>query len=459
VANQILAIHLTAGRASIAVAESTLRAVRITTLAEVAPGSEQAASIIGNRKWDRVIATLPADAAAFRMLDLPFHDRRRLVQAVGPALEDFVPFSLDESITSFDATATSEGRPVLALMAAAAALDEQRALLAGYGLTAERFLWAPTATLGTYRRAVGDGAAFTAVDVSRDSAVVGCYDEHGLTGLRVVDGADEETLIRNLAWAVRTRDPPSDRIVVGGERVQEIHLGLSETLSGLRFEALPTASPVEMPHHLETAWRSSAVALGLVLAAAGELGRPNIEFRGTTDSQFGAPVELRDAGRSLAPWAALAATTFALAGGLEYARLSEATTQLEKRAEAIYQSAIPSGSGGSGHKLKLELRLSELERLRGESASSRTHAGPLSVLLEMSKHVPRELEVEFDSYVYDAPSVRLSGHGASFEVITRLQQLLEARQHFDSVEVNDVHSAVSGDGVEFEMTIQLGGDA
>jgi hypothetical protein len=459
VANHILAIHLTAGRVSIAAAESTLRSLRVTTLAEVEPGSEQAANIIGDRKWDRVVSTLPSDAAVFRMLDLPFNDRRRLAQAVGPALEDYVPFSLDESVTSFDASAGVDGRPTLAVMTADTQLANQRELLAYYGLTAERFIWAPSATLGAYRKAIGQDAAFTAIDVSEDSAVVGCFDEQGLVGMRVVDGGDDETLVRNLAWSVRTLDPPSDRIVVGGSRVQQIHLGLSETLSGLRFEALPTASPVEMPHHLETGWRSSAVALGLVLAAAGELPKPSIEFSATPGGELGPPAELREAGRSLLPWAALAAATFTLAGGLEYTRLWQASSQLEERAEAIYRTAMPSGSGGSGQKLKLELRLSELERLHGESASSRTHAGPLKVLLEMSRQVPRELEVEFDSYIYDAPSVRLSGRGASFEVITRLQQLFESRDNFASVEVNDVHSAVSGDGVEFEMTIQLGGEA
>jgi len=459
VANHILAIHLTAQRLSVAAAESTLRSLRVTTLAEVAPDSEQAAAIIGDRKWDRVIATLPSDMAVFRMLDLPFSDRRRLSQAVGPALEDYVPFSLDESITGFDATSNVSGRPVLAVMTAAREVAAQREALARYGLTAERFYWAPTVTLAAYRRSVGEDKAFTAIDVSEDAAVVGCFDEHGLVSLRVVDGADDETLVRNLAWSVRTLDPPSDRIVVGGARVQQIHLGLSETLSGMRFEALPTDAPVEMPHHLQTNWRTSAVALGLVLAAAGEHGRPSIEFAGAQGETLGPPAEVREAGRSLLPWALAAAATFSVAGGLEYARLARTANHLEAQAEAIYRTAIPSGSGGAAQKMKLELRLSELERARSESASSRTHAGPLAVLLQMSKQVPRELDVEFDSYIYDAPNVRLSGRGASFEAITRLQQLLEERESFASVEVSDVHSAVSGNGVEFEMTILLGGQA
>ena len=165
-ANQILAIHLTAGRVSVAAAESTLRSLRVTTLAEVEPGSEQAAAIIGDRKWDRVVSTLPAEAAVFRMLDLPFSDRRRLAQAVGPALEDYVPFSLEESVTSFDATRTSSDGPTLAVMTAATELANQRELLAYYGLTAERFIWAPSAILGSYRKTVGADVAFTAIDVS-----------------------------------------------------------------------------------------------------------------------------------------------------------------------------------------------------------------------------------------------------------------------------------------------------
>jgi hypothetical protein len=461
VANHTLAMHLANDRLCLAVAESTLRSLRVTTLAEVAPGSPQAAEIIADRAWDRIVASLPTAGAVFRMLDLPFRDRRRLSQAVGPALEDYVPFSLDEMTIAFDLASTREPGPVLGVMVTREAVEAHRTAVAAYGLEAQRFIWAPSALLGAYRAAVGEEAAFTAVDVSTDGTVIGCFDEQGLTGMRTLGpSADDDKLVRDIAWSVRSLDPQCERLVFGGSRTQSLHLDLSETLSGLRFESLPTRAPLEMPHHLETGWRDSAVAVGLVLAATGELPRPCIELSagGVLSSPEGRG-ELRDAALSLAPWAAVAVATFLAAYGLDVARLQRTTDRLEQRAEAIYRTAMPSGSGGVGRKTKLELRLSELERQRADAAGSRTHAGPLAVLLEMSRNVPADIEVEFDSYVYDAPNIRLSGQGASFETVTRLQQLLEARSAFSQVEVNDVHAAVAGSGVEFEMTIRLGDSA
>ena len=455
-ANHTLAMHLANERLCLAVAESTLRSLRVTTLAEVAPGSPQAAEIIADRVWDRVVTSLPTAAAVFRMLDLPFRDRRRLSQAVGPALEDYVPFSLDEMTIAFDLASSNESGPVLGVMVARDEIASHRAAVASYGLETQRLVWAPSAVLGAYRAAVGRDIAFTAVDVSIDGTVIGCFDEQGLTGMRVLGPSrDDEKLVRDIAWSVRSLDPSGERLVFGGMRTQTLHLRLSETLSGMRFESLPTRAPLEMPHHLETGWRNSAAAVGLVLAATGELPQPCIELSTGMLSSSGGRVELREAAASLAPWAALTMIAFVTAYGLDLARLQGAADRLEDQAEKIYRSAMTTGSGGVGRKTKLELRLSELERQRSDAAGSRTHAGPLSVLLEMSRNVPSDIEVEFDTYVYDAPNVRLSGQGASFESVTRLQQLLESRAVFAQVEVNDVHSAVSGSGVEFEMTIRL----
>jgi hypothetical protein len=75
----------------------------------------------------------------------------------------------------------------------------------------------------------------------------------------------------------------------------------------------------------------------------------------------------------------------------------------------------------------------------------------------MSASVPRELEVEFDTYVYEPPGVRLRGQGASFETVTLLQQALQANERFREVAVSDVRAAVGGEGVVFEVRLQIGG--
>ena len=146
-ANHILAVHLAAGHIGFGVAESTLRSLRVTALGRMEAGSTMFADLVSDRNWDRVVASVPAEAAVFRILDFAFHDRRRLGQAVGPALEEHVPFSLDDSVASFDLVGPGRHGSVLAVMAQRAALESHLETLHAYDIWPQRLIWAPSATL------------------------------------------------------------------------------------------------------------------------------------------------------------------------------------------------------------------------------------------------------------------------------------------------------------------------
>src|SRR5580658_7875943 len=48
-----------------------------------------------------VISAFPGELVAKRLLTLPFHDRRRLEQAVPFALEEHLPFAVDDAVVSY----------------------------------------------------------------------------------------------------------------------------------------------------------------------------------------------------------------------------------------------------------------------------------------------------------------------------------------------------------------------
>src|SRR5215471_10998799 len=52
-------------------------------------------------RCDVVISSLPGEYVAKRLLALPFTDRRRLQQVVAFALEEHLPFAVDDAVVSF----------------------------------------------------------------------------------------------------------------------------------------------------------------------------------------------------------------------------------------------------------------------------------------------------------------------------------------------------------------------
>jgi len=458
VANHILAIHLNAGHASLAVAESSLRSLRIVALAAAPPSETFIQEFIGNQRWDRVVASIPAPDAFFRILQFPFKDRRKIALAAGPALEEHVPLALEEAETAFDFVRGRRDDHVLIAMVNRARKEQQKQALKEIGVTADTLVWAPSATLELYRRSAAPETTFTAIDLGIDAATIAAFEDGRLTGLRTVARAGDEIFVRNVRWSLDTLDAPLDHILFGGARAEELAEKLRQSLAPAVIRELPENCPLDTSLSAAAGWRASTTAIGLALAAAGEVDPPLLVFAGDGERDATQAGYYKDLARQVAPWAATAACLFLTAGVLDYARLDTASNSLERATERVYRKAIPNGTVGPGLLTKLEMREGELHRRRGELSGAGSQATPLAVLVELSSTVPDDLGVEFETYDYDPPNVRLRGTGQSFEAVTRLQQTLQDSPRFREVEVSDVRSAVSGNGVEFELVIRLGED-
>jgi hypothetical protein len=460
VATQILAFHFVAGHTTALTAESTIRSLRATGFASGASDDPGIAALLQSRQWDRVLCTLPADAAFFRFLDLPFRDRRRLAQAVGPALEEHVPVSLDDATTAFDVSgsARSSSRSLAALVRHAT-IDERVVDAATIAVPPTLLVWQPCAVMAAYRRAIAADSPWIMVDVGIENTIVASIGVDEVLGIRVIGPATDTEFARDLRWAVRTLEPVGERLVLGGPLWETAAQTVAEALDGSRVECLPEDCPLAGSEALRSVWRTLTAAVGLVLVASGESEPPVLSFAAGGARAEDARTQWRDAARVLAPWVILSVVLVAAAAAMDYGRLYRETSRLDRTAERIFSTAMPGVPGGSGRRTKLELKQSELEARRAELSGAASKEGALGILVTLSETIPADLGVEFETYAYDPPNVRMRGQGTSFEVVTRLQQLLRESTPFQNIDVGDVRSAASGSGVEFELTIRLAGKA
>lgn len=451
--SKTLALSAHPGRTTGAVIESSIGSLRVTHVFDL-PGAAPPA--LPGGPFDRVIATLEPSAAAFRVLELPFRDRRRVSQAVGPALEEHVPYALDDGTLAWDYAAPAAAAPgasVLAAIAETGRLEAARARLLelGSGSAPQRLLWEPTAIVTAYRRSVGEDQDFVAVDVGDGGAVVARVESGSLLALRVIAPCDDALMLRNLAWSLATVAGDRTRAVVGGPGAGRLQDELARRVPSIAFEPLPAAAPVDGFGARD--WRESTALVGLVLAAGGESLAPTLDFEAGSGSLFGLGA-LRDLQGEAAPlvrWAALAAALAMVAVGIDYVQLFRERSLLADRAEQVYASAMPSGSGGAGRKLKMEMRLRELT---GRAGSAQGGAGsPLELLAALSREIPKNLDVVVDQLEHAPPATKVTGHAGSFETVTKMQEELRRSGSFSRVEVKDVHAAVTGGGVEFLLEL------
>ncbi|MBI5504896.1 MAG: PilN domain-containing protein [Deltaproteobacteria bacterium] len=465
--SKTLIIQVSRRRAVGGVALSSIGSLRITGIFERPVSDDGADSgLVAGGPWDRIVAGLPAQAVAYRILELPFHDRRRIGQAVGPALEEHVPLSLDDGPLAWDHTGPARSGRVLAGLAGAEAISAVVRDLAAVAGTARRLIWTPTAIVAAYRRSVGVDAEFVAVDVSDEGAVVAVVSAAGLGGLRVLAPCADDLLVRNVVWSLRTLAGAEARVVLGGHLAPRLRPAIERALPNLPLEALPQGSPVEGMEGRD--WRDRTALVGLVLAAAGEAAAPLLDFTPAGAGLLGlsgfaglAGISgLSELGEEFKPalrWGVAALLLGCVSIGIDYAQLLARRTVLSERADQLYADAMPDHSGGTGRRLKMEMRLRELTGRAETAGGAVAGTTSLHLLASLSQAVPKNVEVELDQLEHAPPSVKVTGRAGSFESVTKLQEALRRDEAFATVEVKDVHAAVSGGGVEFVLALTTAG--
>jgi hypothetical protein len=472
--NRILAIISGPDHLAWASAESSVRGLKVLDIArfELDPG-QSPLELLPEGKWDRVLCGVGGRRAAFRFLDFPFRSRQSVQQVVGSTLEAHVPMTLEESAVAWDWAGFEARPPVLAAMADSDELAALAERVSAPGRKVDRLVWTPACVLEIYRLSHEQGG-FVALDVGHDETVLGMFDEQGqLADLRVTACRPQQALLERVAWAYRSMSPASRLVIVGGVALnpsgeEDLVGGLKEALGGCDLQVLPPDCPLGLAEGPAGDWRSHAALLGMIYAAGGNPQLPVLDFLPGLDTERNSfrPAALL---RPLLPWAIAAATAAILAIGLDLYRLDSSLQRIERRAADIYTRAMFSGETasdgtrsknatavGSGLRLKMEMKLSQFSREASLASSAASSGLPLRLMAVLSATIPADLPLTLDSWQQDGGSLRVAGVSDSFESVNRVQQSLEESGSFASVEIRDVHSAVNGKGVNFQLTLVLG---
>jgi type II secretory pathway component PulL len=148
---RIMALELAGERVRAAVADRTWNALELIGAweqarregeADLVPAIARLIDAAGHP--DVLVSALPGEFVAKRLLTLPFSDRRRLAQVVPFALEEHLPFPVDDAAVAFARVGREDGKTlVIAAFARKDDLKSHLELLSRAGLNPK------TVTLGT----------------------------------------------------------------------------------------------------------------------------------------------------------------------------------------------------------------------------------------------------------------------------------------------------------------------
>ena len=473
--NRILALDVSGSRLAAIVVEASFR--NRTFLAHAVeprdperPLEQDVRAFLDRHRLagDTVLAAIDGVDAGFRILDLPFRDRKKLAQTVPFEIETLVPVPLEDGIVDFQVLGPeAEGARLLAAIVPRTKVAERLETLAAAGVDPTVLGFAPLAAMNVARLLEDPPSGTWALLCGRGSEIVlGVWRDGDLVGLRVLGAAaddDAESVAAEVVWSLRSlRDgggsPIADTIeslpvLFGGTFPGEIGEALRRR--GLRPRALGECRARGLPEAIRARLGDLAVAIGLLEGRSGDEDALSIDFRREEFSHHGRGEELRDRLGQLGALAGAVLLLFGVSEAFSYYQLSSRYEALRGRVRGIFEETLP-GTPVIDEISQIQEKIGELERRRNQLG------GPVSVLealREISIRSPENPRMFVDELSFDGPTILLRAKTSSFEAVETVKKNLAASELFRDVQVRDPRTTADGT-VEFRLTIALGaGDA
>jgi len=453
---------------------------------------------------EAVVASIAGDRVSTRRLRFPFRDRRKIEAAVPFEVEGRVPFSLDDYF--LDWSIVSDARDHADVVAILASRTEVRLLVetlrdaglpprvveaeglplanlcALFDLTGTRLL----ADIGHRKTTLclcvdGRPLAARTLPIAGRAITEAIARERGLGELeaervKIEQGVLSEDLHGGGSEAVAVLDRLSREIARTLGSLEEV-LGLEGSVG--RIDLLGGSAHL---HRLEAylqerlgiptaALRLGAGELGTAFVAAGDplLFGPAAALalrgsaRAVTDMDFcqeelAQRLDLRRMGRELrwtgglaAAACLLAALTLATDAGLA----DRQARAVEAQARALYAQAFPDGPSPDHPVSAMQEAVRRAQRRADTLGVYRGNLSALDVLTEISRHVPKDLDVVFEELSIDRQLIQIKGHSPSYGSVDRLRAELARYEPFSQIRVGDITADPRWGGQNFSVRISL----
>ncbi|HKD65579.1 MAG TPA: type II secretion system protein GspL [Candidatus Binataceae bacterium] len=460
-AQRILALELAQDRVEAALAErawssfallGTYQSERAEDEPNLAPAIGRLLSKTGAP--DLVISAMPGELVAKRLLTLPFSDRRKLEQAVPFALEEHLPFSIEEAVVAY-LPLLRDGKNSLVL----AALARREDLRAHLDLLAEAGLDPKTVTLSSLalsalinRARNGNGAAsHLLVEFEHGRTSVVLLDNGVPRALRTLpvgldpahdDAQHAENSAGAIIAAVRqtmlshSAEPGSTDIIISGPAASS-----SEVRDRFSREL---AAPIHGVEDLDTSallgrggheWIRQASCVAMLL---GEMPNQPVPLLNLRVGEFNFQGRTGD----LTPFYTSGLIAIGLAVLIVLHVILGIVTNvhhkrmLNREIAAAVAPVIP-GVAGEQAEHVLAARLAAARKRLGLLGGSGGPASPLDTLLLLSRALPAGIGVDIDELNLDDTGLKIAGKADSYATIEQLRKALSATHRLSDVQVSE----------------------
>jgi type II secretion system protein L len=473
----ILAIEMGTERVRAALVDRSFKSMQLLGLFEEARAADEAdlsgavSRIIkaaGPR--DVVITALPAEYVAKRLLRLPFTDRRRLQQVVPFALEEHLPFAVDDAAVAF-ARVGRDGDETLVVAAVARKVDLQRHL----EMLARAAVDPKTVTLSTFalagfltRAHNGNNAAYLVVELDEANTSMVLIDANGTpramrTVKRGFDGSPRPagtqldnpmlSMVRQTLLAHRGEQALPELVLAGPAAGSA---GIREQFVKALDVPVREFADFDLSPLIQGVNGQSARFAGCLAMLLSEAPVTPLELINFRQGEFA----FHGASGAAHPWrftAALGGAAVAVALlhlilsiSVGYRQLHLLDQQIEAVTNPILGNTDPASA-----RTQLQAKIADLNKQLRMLGGNLGHGSPLDVLRDLSQAIPPAIPIQADTLVVNDSGLKLEGSADSFATVDQIKRALERSGDFGAIQVEHAGAGSDTSKVEFRLSAAL----
>lgn len=415
------------------------------------------------------VTAVPPHRLSFRNLQIPFRENKKIKQVLPFELEPVLPFPIEDLEIEFQIVSPSESTGRTRIFAAAAekeTLNTLKAALKPHGVEPHTITirgWALAANISRMPQAPDqfvvidiDGPRMTGIAVHQGQiCMMRAMQAHGnrpralATGVRQLEAAVAEALdIEYSAGKLflagdgsaddATVTALNDALEIPVESVDLCRGGGATILGGNTGD-----------------WRPEKMDHALALALFNTMGVGAINFGRRS---FGAVKQWMAYKKYAVPTLVLAAAVvvFALGGSVfEQYMLSKQQDEIDRQMLAVFTSAFPTEKRVVDPLKQMQGKINELRANSLAGSEPERKALTIDILDEISKRIPREIDVALSQFIVAPDNITIAGNTATFNMVDDIKNGLEVSDLFQKVTISSANSDRSGNRVTFKLKIEL----
>jgi Tfp pilus assembly PilM family ATPase len=217
------------------------------------------------------------------------------------------------------------------------------------------------------------------------------------------------------------------------------------------FDLQKTADNIQLGQHLASIYNPALMDNALALAIRDNKKAKGFNFR---REEFQVKTQLVKVKKELIHASVFLFIILALLAVnwiVDFRDLSKRTAELDSQVKGIFTQTFPEITKIVDPIHQMNTKISELKNVSGAAPGMNLGRRVLEILNDISKRVPKDLEVIVDRMVVDQEGIQIRGTTDNFNTVDAIKKGLESSEMYNEVVIASANLDKSGKGVKFAI--------